>query len=126
MPVVGFLTSRAPGATPHLVAAVRQGLRGTGFIEGQNVAIEYRFADNQNDRLPALAADLVRRQVAVIAAFPTSAVLATKAATTTIPIVFEVASDPAAVGLVAGDRPGGVADHARHAQIWMPGRNRTD
>jgi hypothetical protein len=69
MPVVAFLTSRAPGATPHLVAAVRQGLRDTGFIKGQNVAIEYRFADNQNDRLPALAADLIRRQVAVIAAF---------------------------------------------------------
>ena len=108
MPVVGFLSSRAPGATPHLVSAVLQGLKDTGFVDGLNVTIEYRFADNQNDRLPALAADLARRQVAVITAFPTDAALAAKAATATIPIVFEVASDPVAMGLVASlNRPGG-------------------
>ena len=108
MPVVGLLSTRASGDDPHLVAAVRRGLRETGFIEGQNVAFEYRFAENQNDRLPALAADLVRRQVSVITAGPTPAALAAKAATTTIPIVFEVATDPVAVGLVASlSRPGG-------------------
>jgi putative ABC transport system substrate-binding protein len=108
MPVVGFLSTRASGDDPHLVAAVRRGLRETGFTDGQNVAFEYRFAENQNDRLPALAADLVRRQVSVITAGPTPAALAAKAATTTIPIVFEVAIDPVAVGLVASlSRPGG-------------------
>ena len=108
MPVVGFLSTRASGDDLHLVAAVRRGLRETGFIEDQNVAFEYRFAVNQNDRLPALAADLVRRQVPVITAGPTPAALAAKAATTTIPIVFEVATDPVAVGLVASlSRPGG-------------------
>src|SRR5215831_3322806 len=108
MPVVGFLSTRASGDDLHLVAAVRRGLRETGFIEDQNVAFEYRFAENQNDRLPALAADLVRRQVPVITAGPTPAALAAKAATTTIPIVFEVATDPVAVGLVASlSRPGG-------------------
>jgi putative ABC transport system substrate-binding protein len=101
MPVIGYLDSRAPGDDPHLLAAVRQGLKEAGYVESQNVAIEYRFADNQNDRLPGLAADLVRRQVAVIFAAPTPAALAAKAATTTIPIVFEVATDPVAVGLVA-------------------------
>ena len=108
MPVVGLLSTRASGDDPHLVAAVRRGLRETGFIEGQNVAFEYRFAENQNDRLPALAADLVRRQVPVITAGPTPAALAAKAATTTIAIVSEVATDPVAVGLVASlSRPGG-------------------
>ena len=108
MPVVGFLSSRGSGDDPQLVAAVRQGLRETGFIEGQNVSIEYRFAKNQNDRLPALAADLVRHQVSVITAGPTPAALAAKAASTTIPIVFEVATDPVALGLVASmNRPGG-------------------
>jgi putative ABC transport system substrate-binding protein len=108
MPVVGFLSSRGAGDDPHLVAAVRQGLKDAGYVEGQNVAIEYRFAENQNDRLPALAADLVRRRVAVITAGPTPPALAAKAATTTIPIVFEVATDPVALGLVASlSRPGG-------------------
>jgi hypothetical protein len=108
MPVVGFLSTRGAGDDPHLVDAVRQGLKDVGYVERQNVAIEYRFAEHQNDRLPALAADLVRRRVAVITAGPTPAALAAKATTTTIPIVFEVATDPVALGLVASlNRPGG-------------------
>jgi len=108
MPVIGFLSSRGPRDDPHLVAAVRQGLKDAGYVEGQNVAIEYRFAENQNDRLPTLAADLVRRRVTAITAGPTPPALAAKAATTTIPIVFEVATDPVALGLVASlNRPGG-------------------
>src|SRR4029079_14827804 len=108
MPVIGLLRVNAPDDTPQLLAAFRQGLRDKGFIEGQNVAIEYRFADNKNERLPALAADLVRRQVAVIATTSTPAALAAKAATTTIPIIFEGGMDPIRVGLVSSlDRPGG-------------------
>ena len=104
-PVVGFLNNAWPDAR---VAAFRQGLKESGYVEGQNVAIEYRWAEGQNDRLPAMAADLVRRQVAVIAATTTPAALAAKAATTTIPIVFETASDPVGLGLVASlNRPGG-------------------
>src|SRR5262249_58490604 len=107
-PVVGFLSTRGASDDLHLLAAVRQGLKDAGYIEGQNVAIEYRFAEHQNDRLPALAADLVRHRVAVITAGPTPAALAAKAATSTIPIVFEVATDPVALGLVATlSRPGG-------------------
>ena len=107
MPVVGLLTSRAPGDTPQLLAAFRQGLKDSGFVEGQNVAIEYRFAGNQNERLPALAGDLVHRQVAVIAATTTPAALAAKAATATIPIVFELGADPVQLGLVPNfNRPG--------------------
>ena len=106
-PLIGYLSSRG-AADPYMLAAVRQGLKDTGFIEGQNVAIESRFAENQNERLPALAADLVHRQVAVIIAAPTPAALAAKTATSTIPIVFEIGSDPVAIGLVASlNRPGG-------------------
>ena len=106
--VIGLLTSRGPTDAPQLIAAVRQGLKETGFVEGQNVAIEYRFAENHNERLPALAADLVQRQVSLIAATTTPAALAAKAATRTIPIVFEIGFDPVALGLVAAlNRPGG-------------------
>jgi putative ABC transport system substrate-binding protein len=109
MPVVGFLNSGRPGGSTSWVAAFRQGLKETGFIEGQNVAIEFHWAEGQYDRAPAMAAELVRRQVAVIVA-NTPGNLAAKAATTTIPIVFTVASDPVQIGLVASlARPGGNA-----------------
>ena len=107
MPVVGLLTARAAGDASHLLAGFRQGLQNTGFVERQNMAIEFRFAGNQNERLPALAADLVDRQVTVIAALTTPAALAAKAATTTIPVVFETGGDPVQLGLVASlNRPG--------------------
>src|SRR5262245_4352831 len=107
-PVIGFLSTKAPDDTPNLLAAFRQGLKETGFVEGQNAAIEYRFAHNQNERLPALATDLILRQVAVIVAPATPAAIVAKAATETIPIVFEIGGDPVQLGLVTRlDRPGG-------------------
>ena len=108
MPVIGLLNGRARGNLPKLLAAFRQGLNDTGYIEGQNVAIEYRFAENQYERPPALAADLVRHQVTVIAATGAPAALAAKAATTTVPVVFETGGDPIKLDLVTNlNRPGG-------------------
>jgi putative tryptophan/tyrosine transport system substrate-binding protein len=108
MPVIGFLDVRSPEALGERLRGFRQGLQQTGYVEGENVAIEYRWAENQTDRLPALAADLVRRRVAVIATAAPPPAFAAKAATTTIPIVFNVGSDPVKLGLVASlARPGG-------------------
>jgi putative tryptophan/tyrosine transport system substrate-binding protein len=109
MPMIGFLSSEAPGAFTSLVATFRQGLSETGYVEGQNLAIEYRWAEGRYERLPALAADLVGRKVDVIVTQggPPSA-LAAKSATSTIPIVFLGSSDPVEIGLVASlSRPGG-------------------
>jgi ABC-type uncharacterized transport system substrate-binding protein len=109
MPVIGFLSSLTAGDRPRILAPFKRGLEEAGFADGRNVTIEYRFAEAQYERLPALAAELVRQQVTVIATISgTPAALAAKAATTTIPIVFAIGFDPVPVGLVAGlNRPGG-------------------
>jgi ABC-type uncharacterized transport system substrate-binding protein len=108
MPVIGFLDPRSPDAVPDRLRAFRMGLKDVGYVESENVTIIYRFAEDQYDRLPELAADLVRRRVTVIAASAQPAAIAAKPATTTIPIVFIVTEDPVRLGLVASlARPGG-------------------
>jgi putative ABC transport system substrate-binding protein len=124
MPVVGYLYAGKPETDPRLVAAFRKGMSETGFVEGQNVAVEYRWGQNEFERLAELAADLVRRQVTVIAT-PNSiaAALAVKSATGTIPIVFSTAGDPVQVGLVASlNRPGGNVTGATSMQQELGGK----
>ena len=107
MPVVGYLQTGKPGSNPAFLAAFQRGLREAGYVEGQNVAIEPRWAEDQYDRLPALAADLVSRRVAVIFAGSLVSSLAAKAATATVPIVFSIGADPVKSSLVASfNRPG--------------------
>jgi putative ABC transport system substrate-binding protein len=108
MPVIGFMNPGSPGPLRQQVAAFRDGLKESGFVEGQTVAVEYRFAEGQFDRLPTLAVELVRRPVAVLVASGYLGAIAAKQASTTIPIVFTVGDDPVATGLVASlNRPGG-------------------
>jgi putative ABC transport system substrate-binding protein len=109
MPVIGFLNPTTPEALAEPMRGLRQGLKDAGYVEGENLTIEYRWADNQADRLPAMAADLVRRRVSLIVATGGGqAPLAAKAATTALPIVFNTADDPVSLGLVASlAQPGG-------------------
>src|SRR5262249_44664174 len=108
MPVVGFLNGASPGSFASRMRAFHEGLSSIGYIEGHSVTVEYRWGEGHYDRLSALAADLVRREVSVIAATGTTEAMTAKAATTTIPIVFAIATDPVELGLVAAlNRPGG-------------------
>jgi len=109
MPVIGFLSIRSPGTDAQFLVSFRQGLSDSGFVEGQNIAVEYRYAEGQIDRLPSLVADLVRRQVAIIVTTGSvQGALTAKTATNTIPIVFTTGGDPLREGLVHSlNRPGG-------------------
>jgi len=110
MPVVGYLSAHLPGPSAPLTGAFRQGLKDSGYVEGENVTIIYRWAEGQGDRLPALATELLHQRVAVIVAFGNSAAVAAKAATTAIPIVFSSGEDPVRLGLVASlAQPGGTS-----------------
>jgi len=120
MPAVGFLNTAAPQDYKRQVAAFLKGLGETGYVDGQNVTIDYRWAEGNNERLPALAADLIGRRVAVIAATSTPAAVAAKAATASIPIVFEVGADPVQLGLVDNlNRPSGNVTGVTQANVEM-------
>jgi ABC-type uncharacterized transport system substrate-binding protein len=123
LPVVGYLDTASAGTTAHLVEAFRRGLSAVGYDEGRNVTIEYRWSDGDYEKLPALAAELVRRQVTVIATINTPTILAAKAATQTIPIVFAVGVDPIKFGLVKSlSRPGGNLTGLTQLNIEMEGK----
>jgi ABC-type uncharacterized transport system substrate-binding protein len=108
VPTVGWLDFESPEAARESIPAFQQGLADAGYVEGRNVLVEYRWAEGRNDRLPALAADLVQRQVTAMVALTTSSALAAKVATQTIPVVFRIGSDPVALGLVTSfNRPAG-------------------
>src|SRR5882672_11146088 len=122
-PTIGFLRGSTADGSTSIVAAFHRGLNETGYVEGQNVALDYRWSDNRADQLPGLAADLVRRRVAVIVASGGAAALAAKAATSTIPIVFVTPLDPVAYGLVATlNRPGGNATGMSYLTSVLAGK----